>query len=134
MFGFKLYLHRGVPEISSGFRIRRRRGEMWSVISRCSRVFEFWRDVMWVGRGPRCVVSSMNKVYDAVSRVAVPVRMIVSGDQLNRVIIMVSSAMRLVEGGRAMFVRLAKSHQVDIRGSRGCNPRMSRRVRLCVRS
>lgn len=44
-------------------------------------MLEFWRDVMWVGRGPRCVVSSINSVYEAVSRVAVPVRMIVGVDQ-----------------------------------------------------
>lgn len=56
------------------------------------------------------------------------------GDQLNRAVIMVSSAMRLVVGGRAMFVRLASSHQVAIRGRRGCRPRVSKRIRLCVRS
>lgn len=89
---------------------------------------------MWDGRGPRWVVSSMNRVYDAVNRVAVPVRRIVNVDQLNRVTRMVSSAIRLVVGGRAIFVRLARSHQVDMRGSRGCSPRMSKRVRLCVRS
>ena len=89
---------------------------------------------MWDGRGPRWVVSSMNRVYDAVNRVAVPVRRIVNVDQLNRVTRMVSSAIRLVVGGRAIFVRLARSHQVDMRGSRGCSPRTSKRVRLCVRS
>lgn len=40
-------------------------------------------------------------------------------DQLNRVIIMVSSAMRFVVGGRAMFVKLASSHQVAMSGKRG---------------
>lgn len=55
-------------------------------------------------------------------------------DQLNNAIIMVNSAIRLVVGGRAMFVRLANSHQVAIRGRRGCNPRVRRRMRLCVRS
>lgn len=89
------------------------------VIRRCSRVLEFWMDVMWVGVGPRCVVSSMNRVYEAVSRVVSPVRMIVKGDQLKRVIMIVSSAIRFVVGGRAMFVKLARSHQVAIRGSRG---------------
>lgn len=56
------------------------------------------------------------------------------GDQLNRAVMIVSSAMRLVVGGSAMFVRLASSHQVAIRGSRGCRPRVSSRIRLCVRS
>lgn len=97
-------------------------------------MFEFWMSVMWVGRVPRWVISSMNRVYEAVNRVAAPVRMIVRVDQLNRAIIMVSSAIRFVVGGRAMFVRLARSHQVAIRGKRGCRPRVRIRIRLCVRS
>lgn len=58
----------------------------------------------------------------------------VSGDQLNREIIMVSSAIRFVVGGRAMLVRLARSHHVAIRGRRGWRPRVRRRMRLWVRS
>lgn len=46
----------------------------------------------------------------------------------------VSSAMKLVEGGRAIFVRLANSHQDAIRGRRGCKPRAMNRMRVCVRS
>lgn len=57
-----------------------------------------------------------------------------NADQLNRVTIMVSSAMRFVVGGRAMFVRLASSHQVAMSGRRGWRPRVSSRMRLCVRS
>lgn len=90
--------------------------------------------VMWVGRVPRWVISNMNRVYEAVNRVAMPVRIIVRVDQLNRAIIMVSSAIRFVLGGRAIFVRLARSHQVAIRGKRGCRPRVRMRIRLCVRS
>ena len=60
--------------------------------------------------------------------------MIVRGDQLKRAIIIVSSAIRLVVGGRAMLVRLARSHHVDISGRRGCRPRVRIRIRLCVRS
>lgn len=89
---------------------------------------------MWGGKVPRWVVVSMDSVYEAVNRVAAPVRMIVGGDQLNSAIMMLSSAIRFVVGGRAMFVRLASSHQVAIRGRSGCNPRVSRRMRLCVRS
>lgn len=73
-------------------------------------------------------------MYEAVSRVAIPVRRIVGVDQWNRAIIMVSSAIRFVVGGSAMFVRLATSHQVAMRGSKGCRPRVSSRIRLCVRS
>lgn len=89
---------------------------------------------MWGGRVPRWVVVSIDRVYKAVSKVAVPVRMIVGGDQLNSAIMMLSSAIRFVVGGRAMFVRLANSHQVAISGRSGCSPRVSKRIRLCVRS
>lgn len=85
---------------------------------------------MWDGSGPRCVIISMYRVYEAVSRIAAPVKMIVNADQLNRAIMMVSSAMRLMVGGRAMFVRFASSHQIAMSGSRGCIPRVSRRIRL----
>lgn len=95
---------------------------------------EFCIEVIWDGVGPRCVINSMNRVYEAVNRVAIPVRIMVKVDQLNRVIMIVNSAIRFVVGGRAMFVRLASSHHVAIRGRRGCRPRVSRRIRLWVRS
>lgn len=72
----------------------------------------------------------MYRVYEAVSRIADPVRMMVSEDQLNRAIIIVSSAIRLVVGGSAMFVRFAINHQIAMRGRRGCTPRVSSRIRL----
>lgn len=97
-------------------------------------MFELWIDVMWVGRVPRWVVSNINRVYEAVSSVAVPVRMIVKADQLNSAIMIVSSAIRFVVGGSAMFVRLARSHQVAISGKRGWRPRVNSRIRLWVRS
>lgn len=77
---------------------------------------------------------SMCRVYEAVSSIVAPVRMSVRGDQLKRVITIVSSAMRFVVGGRAMLARLARSHQEAIRGRRGWRPRASRRIRLWVRS
>lgn len=49
-------------------------------------------------------------------------------------IMIVSSAIRFVVGGRAMFARLANSHQVAISGRRGCNPRVRMRMRLWMRS
>lgn len=60
--------------------------------------------------------------------------MIVRGDQLKSEIMMVSSAIRFVVGGSAMFVRFASSHQVAMSGRRGCKPRVRMRIRLCVRS
>lgn len=86
------------------------------------------------GVAPHCVIVSMYRVYEAVNRIAAPVRISVSADQLYRAMIIVSSAIRLVVGGSAMFIRLARSHQVVIRGSRGCRPRVSSMIRLCVRS
>lgn len=134
MFWLKLYLHIGSPEMSSGLRISRAMGIMCRAMRRCSRVEEFWIDVMWEGSVPRCVVMSMCRVYEAVSRIAAPVRISVREDQLKRAITMVSSAMRLVVGGRAMFVRFASSHQVAMRGRRGWSPRARSRIRLWVRS
>lgn len=83
---------------------------------------------------PRCVIVSMYRVYEAVRNIVVPVRIRVKEDQLNSEITMVSSAIRLVVGGSAMLVRFASSHQIAMRGSKGCRPRARRRIRLCVRS
>lgn len=91
-------------------------------------------EVMWDGRTPRCVIINMYRVYEAVRMIEVPVSRIVSEDQLNRATTIVSSAIRLVVGGNAMFVKLASSHQMAISGRRGCKPRVSRRIRLWVRS
>lgn len=109
-------------------------GRMWRVISRCSRVFELGIDEMKVGSGPRWVIRSIKRVYEAVRSVARPVRMIVNGDQLKSATMIVSSAIKLVVGGSAIFVRLASSHHVPMRGRRGCRPRARSRMRLCVRS
>ena len=73
-------------------------------------------------------------MYEAVIRVAVPARRIVGVDQLNSAVMMVSSAIRLVVGGSAMFVRFASSHRVAINGRRGWRPHVIKRIRLCVRS
>lgn len=124
----------GTPEISSGLKISRIIGIMCRAIRRCSRVEEFWIEVMWDGNTPRCVIISMYRVYEAVRIIAVPVSRMVSEDQLNRATTIVSSAMRLVVGGSAMFVRLASSHQIAISGRRDCSPRVSKRIRLWVRS
>ena len=119
MFELKLCLHMGIPEINWGLRMRRAMGIMWRAMRRCSRVEEFWMDVMWDGRVPRCVIISMYRVYEAVRKIAVPVKMIVSEDQLNRAVTMVNSAIKLIVGGRAMFVRFANSHQIAMRGRSG---------------
>lgn len=53
MFWLKLYLHIGTPEMSSGFRINSPMGIVCRAMRRCSRVEEFWIDVMWDGIVPR---------------------------------------------------------------------------------
>lgn len=62
MFGLKLYLHIGIPEMSSGLKMSRIMGIICSAIRRCSRVEEFCMEVMWDGSIPRCVVISMYRV------------------------------------------------------------------------
>lgn len=59
MFGLKLYLHMGMPAMRLGLRMRRIMGIMCRAIRRCSRVEEFWIEVMWDGIVPRCVIVSM---------------------------------------------------------------------------
>ena len=63
-----------------------------------------------------------------------PVKIIVGEDQLKRATIIVSSAIRLVVGGRAMLVKLASNHHTDINGRRGWRSRARLSMRLCVRS
>lgn len=55
-------------------------------------------------------------------------------DQENIARVTNSSPIRLIVGGRARLVRLARSHQVAIRGSSVCRPRARIIVRLCTRS
>ena len=67
-------------------------------------------------------------------RVPIPVRIRVQGDQLNSEVIIMSSPMRLGNGGRARFARLLMNHHVVMRGRTVCIPRARTIVRLCVRS
>lgn len=76
----------------------------------------------------------MDRVYIAVRSVAAPVSTMLKIDQSNSAIMIVSSAIRLVVGGKAIFMRLANNHQVAINGKIGCRLRVSSRIRLCVRS
>ena len=55
-------------------------------------------------------------------------------DQLNMVVMIISSPIRLGRGGRARLAKLATNHQVVIRGRIICIPRARSMVRLCVRS
>lgn len=49
-------------------------------------------------------------------RVPIPVRTIVHGDQLNNVVIIISSPMRFGRGGSAKLARLAINHQAAVNG------------------
>lgn len=45
-----------------------------------------------------------------------------------------SSPIRLIEGGRAKLVKVAKTHHVAIKGRIDCKPRAKVIVRLWIRS
>lgn len=106
---------------------------MCMVISRCSRVcaglvFRF-DDVF-----PVCVDRNMCSEYVAVISIDTPNRMIVVGHQLNSDDTINSSPVKFMLGGMAMFIRLAISHHAVIIGRMLWNPRVSIRIRVCVRS
>lgn len=73
-------------------------------------------------------------MYEAVNSMLSPVNMMVKFDHESDVKIMNSSPIRLIEGGRAIFVRQASSHHAAIRGRRVCRPRARIMVRLWIRS
>lgn len=58
----------------------------------------------------------MNSEYPAVIIVAVPVKIIVQLDHLNREEIIIISPVKLGSGGIAMLARMAKNHHMPIRG------------------
>lgn len=59
-----------------------------------------------------------------------PSRMIDGFDHEYREVVIISSPIRLIVGGRARFARLAIIHQVAITGNTICNPRAMIIVRL----
>lgn len=63
-----------------------------------------------------------------------PRRIMVGGHQLNMAEIIRSSPVKFMLGGVAMFMRFAISHQVVIIGRMLWKPRVSIRIRVCVRS
>lgn len=72
--------------------------------------------------------------YRAVIMMFVPIRMMVIFDHEKEAMITNSSPIRLIDGGKARFARLASSHQAAISGSKVCRPRARIIVRLCTRS
>ena len=72
---------------------------------------------------PRCVVISMYREYKAVITIFAPIRIILMLDHEKVDITTNSSLIRLIVGGRARLVKLAKSHQVAISGRNVCRPR-----------
>lgn len=63
-------------------------------------------------------------------KMLVPRRIIDVLDQENSEIVIISSPIRLIVGGRARLARLAIIHQVAIRGKTICRPRAIIIVRL----
>lgn len=66
--------------------------------------------------------------------VLIPSRMMEKFDHENDATITISSPNKLIDGGRARFVRLARSHHVHINGSSTWRPRAKIIVRLWMRS
>lgn len=130
MFWFKLYLQYRVPRIILGLIDRRSRGVRCIVMRVFSRVKEGIRLLMWYVCLPRWVVMSMYREYRAVITMLVPIRIIDMEDQENVDITTNSSPIRLIVGGRARLVRLARSHQAAINGRMVCRPRARIMVRL----
>lgn len=64
----------------------------------------------------------------------VPIRRMVGLDHEKADTTTNSSPIRLIDGGRARFVKLASSHQVAISGRKICRPRAKIMVRLWMRS
>lgn len=64
----------------------------------------------------------------------VPSRMMDGFDQENIEVVIISSPIKLIVGGRARLARLAKIHHVAIRGNTICSPRAIIIVRLWMRS
>ena len=71
---------------------------------------------------PRCVVISMYREYKAVITIFAPIRIILMLDHEKVDITTNSSLIRLIVGGRARLVKLAKSHQVATGGRNVCRP------------
>lgn len=67
-------------------------------------------------------------------RMFVPKRMMDGFDQENREVVIISSPIKLIVGGRARLARLATIHHVAIRGNTICSPRAIIIVRLWIRS
>lgn len=120
--------------ISLGLIVRRIRGIMCSTIRANSRVCDGCKLIMWFVSFPRWVVMIMYMEYSEVIRILQPRSRIVGLDQENNEIVINSSPIRLIEGGRARFARLAKTHRVAISGNMVWSPRVMIMVRLWIRS
>jgi len=73
---------------------------------------------------------SMYNVYRAVIVILTPSKIMDRSDHENMAIVTNSSPIRLIDGGRARFMRLASNHQAAIRGKIICRPRARIMVRL----
>lgn len=77
---------------------------------------------------------SIYKEYRAVITIFTPIKIIVMLDHEKVDITTNNSPIRLIVGGRARLVKLARSHQVAIKGRSVCRPRARIIVRLWMRS
>lgn len=109
-------------------------GMICRIISASSRVCDGCRLFMWLVNFPRCVVIIMYIEYIPVIIMLIPMRIIEKLDQENSDIVINSSPIRLIDGGRAKLAKLATSHKVAISGKIICRPRAMIMVRLWIRS
>lgn len=71
---------------------------------------------IWLVSFPRWVVIIIYIEYMPVIIILIPIRMIEKLDQENSDMVINSSPMRLIDGGRARLARLATSQQVAMSG------------------
>lgn len=81
-----------------------------------SRVWDGWRLFIWLVSFPRWVVIIIYIEYMPVIIILIPIRIIEKLDQENSDMVINSSPMRLIDGGRARLARLATSQQVAMSG------------------
>lgn len=77
---------------------------------------------MWWVYLPSCVVISIYREYRLVITICAPIRIIAMLDHEKVNITTKSSLIRLIVGGRARLVKLAKSHHVANSGKNVCRP------------
>lgn len=107
---------------------------MCRAMSVSSRVCEGCKLIIWSVIFPRWVEMIIYMEYREVIKILRPMRMIDEFAQENMDVVIISSPIRLIDGGMARLARLARIHHVAIRGNNVWRPRAMIIVRLWMRS